>query len=601
MDNKDGRRSRVPAGTFGGSNPPPSPEEGDKEEPTLPGIRRSHRSPPPPPPSDPRKRHVSTLVGHPSSSSGGSRGQGTPPPAPMLAPPKWTGAAPYLQGEEPQPRVSSLPAPQHVPLAPVAAAEPSRSRVTTKVGHVQAPPPPIVAMPRGLPAIGDAIQEMLDGQASVPIEVEDSKPDPRRRQLADEGPLDDLQIEEILESLSEPPPPLAAEPPHARGDEPTLIHAAPPPPPPAPPPRVETAPVLLPVELTATEVSADAETWRPPATLVERDVPEGVPSRSAPAVRPAAVKAEPAPVPAVPVAAKPVAPVPVPDTAAALGEGEGASSAAQPVRGRRAASEIGIHADGGSAPALRGGASPNVTSLAPAEVSRAPRYRDDSQAGLGLLLLAAMAVIGVGGWLLTRGGYPGARPAPVPTQASAPVAPPSPAAKTVASAPAAAALPALTAATTEEHAVPPAVAATPSASVTGAPVIKRSAPKPHSGAKMDSPEPSSATQAAADQAPSEVLKVTPRDPGSMPELPTRDDVLAALAPIRAAVNECAHGQRGVAQLDITVANTGVVTHAVVGGDFAGTPEGSCIARAARNAQFVPFQKPRFRVIYPFSL
>jgi hypothetical protein len=40
---------------------------------------------------------------------------------------------------------------------------------------------------------------------------------------------------------------------------------------------------------------------------------------------------------------------------------------------------------------------------------------------------------------------------------------------------------------------------------------------------------------------------------------------------------------------------------VVGGDFAGTPEGSCIARVARTAQFVRFAKPRFRVIYPFSL
>jgi hypothetical protein len=99
-----------------------------------------------------------------------------------------------------------------------------------------------------------------------------------------------------------------------------------------------------------------------------------------------------------------------------------------------------------------------------------------------------------------------------------------------------------------------------------------------------------------------VLKVTPHDQGSdLPELPSRDDVLAALAPIRAGVDECAHGQHGMAQVDITVASTGFVTHAVVDGDFAGTPEGSCIARAARRAQFVAFKKPTFRVIYPFSL
>jgi hypothetical protein len=97
------------------------------------------------------------------------------------------------------------------------------------------------------------------------------------------------------------------------------------------------------------------------------------------------------------------------------------------------------------------------------------------------------------------------------------------------------------------------------------------------------------------------VAVAPRLPaGELPEIPSRDNVLAALEPLRKGIGECAHGQHGVAQLDITVAGNGVVTHAVVGGDFAGTPEGSCIARVARAAQFVPFAKPRFRVIYPFS-
>ena len=89
--------------------------------------------------------------------------------------------------------------------------------------------------------------------------------------------------------------------------------------------------------------------------------------------------------------------------------------------------------------------------------------------------------------------------------------------------------------------------------------------------------------------------------GELPDTPSRDDVKAALVPLWPAVTECAHGQRGMAQLDITVTSSGQVSHAVVGGDFAGTPEGSCIARAARTAQFTPFKKPRFRVIYPFQL
>ena len=47
--------------------------------------------------------------------------------------------------------------------------------------------------------------------------------------------------------------------------------------------------------------------------------------------------------------------------------------------------------------------------------------------------------------------------------------------------------------------------------------------------------------------------------------------------------------------------TKVLAEMTLGGDFAGTPAGSCIARVVRGATFAPFSKPRFRVIYPFSL
>jgi hypothetical protein len=78
-------------------------------------------------------------------------------------------------------------------------------------------------------------------------------------------------------------------------------------------------------------------------------------------------------------------------------------------------------------------------------------------------------------------------------------------------------------------------------------------------------------------------------------------VQAALDEKRTEIVACAAGQRGVAEVDLTVASAGNVTYAVVGGDFAGTPAGSCIARVVRSAKFAPFSKPRFRVIYPFSL
>jgi hypothetical protein len=557
----------VPAGTFGGSEPPSDSNDSDEEtqpggeEPTRPGLRRVSAQPPPVPrrpaedavdpesESERRKRYVSTLVGHPSGGSATTAGPQSP--APMLAPPRWTGAGAYVEGQEPQPRVSALPAPQHVPLPPSTDAEPSRARITTKVGHVQVQPLP-AAVPESasrLPPIGDAIQEMLDSQTAVSMQVEE----PRDAAGDEELPIDELQIEEILDGLSEAPPPLD-EPSYynSRGDEPTLQHVAPPPP---------DAPAIAPARAPAQPIArdVDVDTLRPPAS------PPRAPAASVTAAAPPRAPAPPAAPPEPPKQPPKAPPREAP-------------------RARRAAVEVGMHAEGG------------VSSLAPAEVARRPRYRDDSQAGVGVLLLAAMAVIGVGGWYLTRGSYPGARPSPA--QASAPADPATaakdsaekPSAKSGAVTPAGAA----TAAATQAPVAP--AANTPAAGVLESAArreaqdsAKRAEPKPHPIAK-------------ADDATRGVVKITPRpEPAELPDIPSRDNVVAALAPLRSAVAECAHGQRGVAQLDITVANTGAVTHAIVGGDFAGTAEGSCIARAARSAAFVPFKKPRFRVIYPFSL
>jgi hypothetical protein len=44
-----------------------------------------------------------------------------------------------------------------------------------------------------------------------------------------------------------------------------------------------------------------------------------------------------------------------------------------------------------------------------------------------------------------------------------------------------------------------------------------------------------------------------------------------------------------------------VTSANVGGSFAGTPAGSCIARVVRRASVPPFTRPTFTVNYPFVI
>jgi hypothetical protein len=87
----------------------------------------------------------------------------------------------------------------------------------------------------------------------------------------------------------------------------------------------------------------------------------------------------------------------------------------------------------------------------------------------------------------------------------------------------------------------------------------------------------------------------------LPETPSREAIGAALQDLRAAFELCSDGRSGVAELDLTIRGSGALAHAVVGGDFAGTPQGSCIARTLRKVSFTPFQKPKFRVLYRLML
>jgi hypothetical protein len=48
-------------------------------------------------------------------------------------------------------------------------------------------------------------------------------------------------------------------------------------------------------------------------------------------------------------------------------------------------------------------------------------------------------------------------------------------------------------------------------------------------------------------------------------------------------------------------SNGHVSNASVTGQFAGTPVGSCIARAVRGATFPRFANPTFTFSYPFRL
>jgi hypothetical protein len=90
--------------------------------------------------------------------------------------------------------------------------------------------------------------------------------------------------------------------------------------------------------------------------------------------------------------------------------------------------------------------------------------------------------------------------------------------------------------------------------------------------------------------------------GPLPDAPSRADVLAAMQAVQPAVSSCAVGSRGVATVRVTFSgSTGRVTGAVVEGTYAGTEQGSCIARAVRGAQVPRFTQPTFSVAFPFTL
>lgn len=90
--------------------------------------------------------------------------------------------------------------------------------------------------------------------------------------------------------------------------------------------------------------------------------------------------------------------------------------------------------------------------------------------------------------------------------------------------------------------------------------------------------------------------------GPMPDAPSRADVIAAMASVRRAVATCAVGRGGVAQVRVTFSGpSGRVMNAVMEGQFAGTPQGSCIARAVRAASVPRFSQPSVTVSYPFQI
>jgi hypothetical protein len=83
--------------------------------------------------------------------------------------------------------------------------------------------------------------------------------------------------------------------------------------------------------------------------------------------------------------------------------------------------------------------------------------------------------------------------------------------------------------------------------------------------------------------------------------PHREDVQRTLGSLRPQLVGCAAGKHGVVDATVTIAANGRVNYSLIRGAFVGTPEGSCMARALREATFPPFSGPNFKVMFPYSL
>jgi len=108
--------------------------------------------------------------------------------------------------------------------------------------------------------------------------------------------------------------------------------------------------------------------------------------------------------------------------------------------------------------------------------------------------------------------------------------------------------------------------------------------------------------AASAPAPRAAPAADPESDEPLPETPDRAAVLSAMGSVRAAVAACAAGRGGVVTVRVTFAgSTGRVTTAVIEGAFAGTAEGSCMARAIRAARVPRFAQPTASVSFPFQI
>jgi hypothetical protein len=89
----------------------------------------------------------------------------------------------------------------------------------------------------------------------------------------------------------------------------------------------------------------------------------------------------------------------------------------------------------------------------------------------------------------------------------------------------------------------------------------------------------------------------------LPEQLTREQIKTVMRPVATQVDICyeSFGIPGTADLGFELGGDGVVKHAEVQGDLAGTPTASCITQAVMKASFPRFKRKTIWIHYPFTL
>jgi hypothetical protein len=84
---------------------------------------------------------------------------------------------------------------------------------------------------------------------------------------------------------------------------------------------------------------------------------------------------------------------------------------------------------------------------------------------------------------------------------------------------------------------------------------------------------------------------------------TTRDIATAISRIKPTVAACSEqdSAEGLANLRVTIANSGKVSNVQVTGKFAGTPTGDCVVRAVRGAPFPRFKGGPVTLNYSFTL